>query len=208
MIFLPRSSAVDRLWWRGTSQEEDRSCGQRPVQVSKDLRGALLAEGMQEAIGAATFCERYAVEVVGGERRAGADDVLDPVQPPHLVEAETGSGLLLPGEPGTISFLHYRPERAGFLVEAELEAYEADQVDRSIAQTRMLRGDFQPLVGVPQQVGSPLVRRAGDTCGEFLELGVDGTAAVTMAVGGIDRDDLVPVLAHVAAEGGNNPAGG
>src|SRR5713101_2577857 len=125
MIFLPRFSAVDRLWWHGTSQGEDRSCGQGPVQVGKDLWGAVVAEGLKEAVGATAFREGYAVEVVGGERRAGDDDVLDTVQPPQLVGAETGADLLLAGEPGSITFFYDGPVRAGFLVEAELKADEA-----------------------------------------------------------------------------------
>ena len=165
------------------------------------------AEGLEEAVGAAAFCERYAVEVVGDERRAGDNNVLDTVQPPHLVGAETGPSLLLPGEPGTVAFFYYGPLRAGFLVEAELEADEADQVDRSIVQAGVLGGDFQPLVGVPQQVGGPLMRWAGDPGGEFLELDVDGTTAVAVPVGGVDRGDLVLVLAYVGAEGGDYLAG-
>src|SRR5262245_32175138 len=106
-----------------------RSCDEGPVQVGEDLWGSVVAEGMQEAVGAAAFCEVYAVEVVGSERRAGDDDVLDAVQPPHLVGAEAGSGLPLPGEPGTVAFLYDGTVRAGFLVEAELEADEADQVN-------------------------------------------------------------------------------
>src|SRR6266566_8082484 len=51
------------------------------------------------------------------------------------------------------------------------------------------------------------MRWAGDPGGEFLEPGVDGAAAVAVAVGGVDRGDLVLVLAHVAAEGGNYFAG-
>src|SRR6266566_2824269 len=207
MIFRLRFSAVDRLWRRGTSQGGDRSCGQVPVQVGEELLGTVVAEGAQEAVGAAAFCEGYAVEVVGGERRASDDDVLDTVQPPHLVGVETGSGLLLPGEPGTITLLYYGPERAGFIVEAELEADEADQVDWAVVQAGVLGGDFQPLVGMPQQVGGPLVGRAGDSGGEFLELGVDGAAAIAVLVGGLDRGDLVLVLVHVGAEGGDYFAG-
>ena len=115
MIFRLRFSAVDRLWRRGTSQRGDRSCGQVPIQIGEELLGTVVAEGVQEAVGAAAFCEGYAVEVVGGERRAGDDDVLDTVQPPHLVGAETGAGLLLAGEPGAVAFFYYGPVRAGFL---------------------------------------------------------------------------------------------
>src|SRR5581483_1431694 len=116
----------------GSSLRGGHSCGEVPVQVGEDLGGAVVAEGVQEAVGAAAFCEGYAVEVVGGECRAGDDDVLDAVQPPQLVGGETDPGLLLPGEPGSIAFLYNRPVRTGFLVEAEFETDEADQVDGSV----------------------------------------------------------------------------
>lgn len=109
----------------------------------------VVTEGLQEAVGAAAFCEGYAVEVVGGERRAGDDDVFNAVEPPHLIRTEAGAGLLLTGEPCTVAFFYYGPVRARLLVKAEFEADEADQVDWAVAQAGVLRGDFQPFVGVP-----------------------------------------------------------
>lgn len=47
----------------------------------------------------------------------------------------------------------------------------------------------------------------GDAVGEFVELSVGGTAAVAVPVGGVDRGDLVLVLAHVGAERGDYFAG-
>ena len=113
---------------------------------------------------------------------------------------ERDAGLLLLGEPGGVVLVHSVSVGNQLVVGADGVADQRDQVGEGVggaaSDVRGLDGD----VGVPDDVGGPVVRRPGDPVGELLDVG-EVDPALGGLVGELDGGDLVAVLVEVGAPG-------
>ena len=169
------------------------SRGEHLVDLVEERR-EVVAEHLRRLAEPASFDERRVAEVVGRDRERGGDVVADAFEPGELLDGEHASGVLLLEEPGVVALA----DEVGvghelvFLVEGDAD--EGDEVgEHAVAGAAHLRA-VELLVGLPELVGCPLVRRTADRLGELLHLAEGEALGLAAGVEDLEGGDLVAVV--------------